>query len=473
MSGDGLSAEFSARIEWWSARELTRLNRAILARSERPERLVAEVNALLAGLPEPGSLTRAQARRLVVHLGLWGSSVARHGQERNRSLTGAPERSFDALRVGEPAVGFRGYFAAVARASGDGHPARDTYASLVRWNVPTVEARWDGARLAVLEGVFGDRRVRTYTGDRGERQFLLLLKQAEVLERAANELLWPVVGEQIATGDVDALDRMRVATGLLYAVHEVNKQFIRPSDEGLTPEHFIDVLRQFAVHWTAGDVPPSGAQDPEFLKRDFMLGIAFPDYPAHVRRVFPALLARERVELEAVIDCVALPELVLRDAGLRPDTLPDLCAGELARVVRRAPALGYCYRLLRANVQLSNSHLMLTKRFLFNPVRAREQSGAPDNAVVPNNAGTTGMLEQLLERLARARRQHQLKVFADAPIDTLLGPLQKPTERDLPHLVRFTDHEPQLRHSQLVGPAHSSPDRERSTVTCVSRERRW
>ena len=44
----------------------------------------------------------------------------------------------------------------------------------------------------------------------------------------------------------------------------------------MPPEHFMDVFRQFAVHWTADDIPPSGALDPEALKRDFLLGIGIP-----------------------------------------------------------------------------------------------------------------------------------------------------------------------------------------------------
>jgi hypothetical protein len=405
--------------EWWSAQELPHWNRDILAGRMPASALVGEVNLLLATLPEPDVLPPSQACRLLIHLGLWGSSVARHRQERDRALTSTPEASLEPLRAGAQRTRFREYVAAVAARTRTGHPPRDSYASLVRWNVPTVEVWWQGARLERLEGMRADHPVCTYTGDPGERRFLVLLKRAEALERAANELLVPLAEEQVALGRPEAHERMRIATALLYAVHEVNRAFIRRTEDALTADHFIDVLRQFAVHWERGDVPPSGAQDPEFLRRDLLLGLDFPDHPAHVRRVFPALLARERLELERMMDAEPLAHLVLRRSGLDAGALERLPAPRLADAVARRPALGYAYRLLRANAQVAASHLMLVKRFLFNPMRARDRA---DDAVVPNSAGTTGMPEPLLERLAQARRRHPLAALRRVPLDDLLGP---------------------------------------------------
>ena len=274
--------------------ELPSLNRAILGRAQAPGALVHALNTrVLATLPPPGALAPQQACRLVVHLGLWGSSASRHLQEADLSLRDRPEVALEALRVGAARAAFPAYFAEVAVRTGTGHAPRDTYASLVRWNVPTVEAVWRGERLATLEGAFEGPRVRTYTGDPGEVLFLVLLKKAEALEAAANALLEPLA-EAVEVRRYDAeesLARMCRAASLLLAVHRTNHEFTAPGEDSaprLRPDHFLDVFRQFAVHWRRGDVPPSGAQDPEYLARDLLLGIAFPGYEAHARRVCPA-----------------------------------------------------------------------------------------------------------------------------------------------------------------------------------------
>lgn len=61
----------------------------------------------------------------------------------------------------------------------------------------------------------------------------------------------------------------------------------------------------------------------------------------------------------------------------------------------------------------------MTKRFLFNPTRARELQGIPDSPLVSNRAGTTGMLEQLLEQLNRGRQEHPLVPFSRVPLPEL------------------------------------------------------
>jgi hypothetical protein len=405
--------------------ELPPLNRAILARAQAPSALVHALNTrVLPALPPPAALTPWQARRLVVHLGLWGSSVSRHLQEADLSLLERPEVTLEVLHAGAAGVPFQAYFAEVALRTGAGHAPRDTYASLVRWNVPTVDVVWQGERLVTLEGAFEGPHVRTYTGDPGEVLFLVLLKKAEALEAAANELIEP-----LAAGDAgydhdaeESLARMRRAASLLLAVHHTNHQFTATGEGGamlLSADHFIDVLRQFAVHWRRGDVPPSGAQDPEYLARDLLLGIEFPGYDVHVRRVFPALLEEERERLERWMSRPSLPHRVLLAAGFGPADLAAASADALLEMARRWPSLAACYLLMRANAKVSSSHLGLTKRFLFNPMRARDRQGIADSPLVSNRAGTTGMLEQLLERLNRGRQEHLLSPFARVPLPEL------------------------------------------------------
>ena len=172
----------------WADAELPRLNRAILHGEVPPGLLAGQVReVLLPRLPAVARLTAVQAQRLVVRLGFVGASVARHHQEWNPGGKAQPERAFDGLTCGD--LQFLDYFAALAAQTGKGHYGRDSYASLVRWNVGTLEVRRGSELMAVLPGAFDDGRIRTYTGSRGEERFFLLVKQGEAIELAVNETL--------------------------------------------------------------------------------------------------------------------------------------------------------------------------------------------------------------------------------------------------------------------------------------------
>jgi hypothetical protein len=302
-------------------------------------------------------------------------------QQFNSSILSGPERpealadEFSRLRVGPDGIGFVDYFTRLVRVTGTGHPPRDCYASLVRWNAPTAEVRLGGQRLAVLPGCFDDARIRTCTADPGEAAFFELLKKSEALELAANRILEPLSEGVVDILSPEAERRARMATILLMVLARLNHDFATRAAErgGMRPDHFMDVFRQFAVHWEIGDVPPSGAQDPEFLRRDLLLGIAFPRYDLHLRRNFPALLETERM----ILRCHAMA--------------------------------GVWYRLLAANAKIGAVHLLLAEKYLFKPQRARDGAGIGDRPLVSNRTGTTGMDESLLVRLARARHRHPLR----------------------------------------------------------------
>src|SRR5207248_1374098 len=194
------------------------------------------------------------------------------------------------------------------------------------------------------------------------KTFFRLLKLAEALELAANAQLEQLSGSDVDLMAPEATAAMARAAALIEAVQrESDAEFHRGGPEDhLDSDHFLDVLRQFTVHWRAGDLPPSRAQDPQFLKRDLLLGIDYPDYPGHIRRVFTMLLRSERDELER----------------------------------------------------------------LFDPMRERERKGIPDRELVSNWVGTTGLVEANLEQLAAARERHpltRLAAIADAEITSLMA----------------------------------------------------
>jgi 2-phospho-L-lactate transferase/gluconeogenesis factor (CofD/UPF0052 family) len=83
--------------------------------------------------------------------------------------------------------------------------------------------------------------------------------------------------------------------------------------------------------------------------------------------------------------------------------------------------LAALYRLLTAHARVAGVHLMLSKRFLFDPQRERDRAGLGDPGVVSNRTGTTGMDEGRLETLTQARRRHLLTPLHVLPAAALLA----------------------------------------------------
>jgi hypothetical protein len=406
----------------WTLDDLTRANRAILAGRRSLHDLVAELRAhVLTPLPRPELFTPSQAQRVLVTLGLAGASVARHYQESDITRKAEPERSFQALPVGQDATPFPAYFARLATVTGAGHCPRDCFASLVRWNAPTTEVALGATILATLPGCFSDQSIRTYTADAGETAFFELLKKSEALEAAANAMLWPLAERQVDMLSPDATHRAALAASVLKVLIRLNADFAARSPErgGLHPDHFMDVFRQFAVHWRLGDIPPSGAQDPEFLLRDLLLGIDLPDYPTRIRRMFPVLLDDERARLERQMQRTPLPEALLQSLNLSRAALAEAPPQHLSAILAAHPELAIWHELLAANARMAAVHLKLTERFMFGPQRIRDTIGIGDRLLVSNRRGTTDMDETMLIRLARARRRHILASLERLPAQQL------------------------------------------------------
>jgi hypothetical protein len=399
----------------WTDAELPRLNRAILAHEVPPGRLAEQVTeVLLPLLPEVGRMAADEAKRLVVRLGFVGASLGRHYQEWTPDGKRTPERAYDGLVVGD--LPFRQYFAALADRTGTGHCGRDTYASLVRWNVGTLRVLRGRETMAVLPGVFDDGKTRTYTGTPSEERFFVLVKRGEAIELAINDVLSPLTADDTALLGDDALARVRLATELLRALRKLFRDFAAlPSERSMPTDQFLDVFRQFAVHWTDGDIPPSGALDPEALKRDYLLGMSLEGYDQNVHRLFPALLTTEREAIESLMGGPALPERMLTGIGQSAAALRAAHPAELRRLTGDHPGLADWYVLLAAHARATGAHLMLSKKFLFKPQQRRDAAGLGDKPLVSNRAGTTGMNETFLERITRARQDHTL-----APLRTVV-----------------------------------------------------
>lgn len=382
-----LAAAIEATDRWVSG-PMTALNRDIVA-GLRPgtDFALAARRAVLPSLPVPRECSPEQAKQLVVLLGMLGAGLGRHFQEQGAGRSGTPERAFD-LPAGPENETFLEYFARLADRTGTGHPPRDSYASLVRWSLPASEVWCGGERAAGLPSVFDDGAVRTYTGAPDEIRFFELLKLSESLERAANLAL-----ERLYDLDplgAEAQRRLAEAAACLTALHRLNADFAAlPPHDALRPAHFMDVFRQFAIHWRVGDVPPSGALDPEAIVRDLLLGTP-------PTAVLPALLDDERARIAAAADRPSVIEVILARCG-------D------SRSVAEFPVLAHAYRVLKAHARVSGTHLRLSKKYLFDPQRVRDAQGTGDTGVVSNRRGTTGLDEGDLTRLAVERRHPLLR----------------------------------------------------------------
>ena len=407
---DGTVLEPVGRVNAWVLTELPSLNQDILAGRRPPGDLGAELaRSVLADLPRPESMTVREAQQMVVLLGLAGASLGRHYQELSEDHRATPERAFDQCPVGAEAIPFRAYFGRLAERTGTGHCHRDSYAGLTRWNAPTTEVWWGGERIAVLPGVFGDGLVRTYTGTADERRFFELIKVSEAIEQAVNTTLMPLSDATIDARDPEALDRVGLAVVLLAEMRWVNAHFAAlPPEQGLRVEYFMDVFRQYAVHWTPGDIPPSGALDPEAIARDCLLGVRTPGYQAHVERIFPALLDTERELLSRLMGRPSLPYIALRSLGIDAVALAEMSPAQLRKTVGCHPVLAALYLLLVAHARMSGVHLKIAQKYLFDPQRRRETAGLGDPNVVSNRRGTTGMDERYLLELTRERHEHVL-----------------------------------------------------------------
>jgi hypothetical protein len=398
----------------WVLGPMTALNREILHGARPawafPRAAAAAVAPVLA---DPGAHPPEVARRLVVLLGLVGAGLARHYQERDPAHRATPEGAFAVV------PGFLAAFAALAERTGTGHPHRDTYASLTRWNLPPSQIRWRGARLAGLASMFGDGAVRSYTAAVDEVRFFELIKLSETYERAVNEALEPIAAGGVDPAGPQATERLAAAAVLLEGMRRLNADFAAlPPADGLRVGHFLDVFRQFAVHWRADDVPPSGALDPEAVVRDLRLGVDPPGYRGHLRRLASGLLDDERARLAAVQEQPSVPDLVLARCE-RPAGLAGLSPAALRRLVGDRPALAALFLVQQAHARMAGTHLMMARRFLFGPQQERDAAGHGDPGVVSNRRGTTGMDEAALRHLTRVRQQHRLAALRALPLPDL------------------------------------------------------
>lgn len=383
-------------LDAWLRTELSTWNNEMLAGRREYAAFAAAVQPLLLDLESPRAFSVTECRRLLVMLGMVGSSLERHSQE-----TGArPGVALRGLRAGS--LSFRRYLAALA--SRVGSPPRDSFMSYVLWNMPAAAVYLPGEREAALEvpGVFGASPPFMFTANAGELLFLTLLKRCAALEEIANRQLVPICDGTLAPDDPTAVANIERAGLLLRSVRAEMRTFMgRPE---FTPELMLDDFRQYACEWDEIDAfaAPSGAHDPAYVARDLMLGTPIPGFEQHVDALFGVIGPAGRQEILEAQRTVPLDQRIRSTANV--SDLRTLEPEAAASLVADKPWLLAYARLYQANAAVSATHWAMIMKYMVMPMRQRDH----DAVVVSNHTGTTYMWMDTLRTYMEARTDHPL-----------------------------------------------------------------
>jgi hypothetical protein len=248
----------------------------------------------------------------------------------------------------------------------------------------------------------------TFSGDPGERVFLLLVKRCAALQEAANEHLWPVCDGSLGVASHQALRHVDSAIQFLKAVRAEMQLFLQRPE--FTAPFFLDVLRQYACAWDEEEPysAPSGAHDYAFIVRDKLLGTAHESYDEHIDQLFNVLDGIGQSEVSRACSAVPLDELLRRELKLH-GSLSLLPESEAADLAFNHPWLATYFRLYQASADLAATHWRMIYTYMVGPMRDRDY----DAAAVSNYAGTTHMVADTLRAYLSTRTTHPLSVFKE------------------------------------------------------------
>jgi hypothetical protein len=396
----------SCDLAHWLHVNLIRLNAEALSGARTAESLIDEFNAVTQGLSSPVRCSADDCPRLLVMLGMIGSTAERHSQEAGNP----PGRAVNRLSAG--GWPFRRYVATLS--SRTGGPPRDSLLSYVTWNAPTVNVYLPDAQrpFLTLPSVFpedGQAGPFTFTDHPGERAFIFLMKRCAALEEAANDHLWPVVEGTLALGGHQAVRHVDAAAQFLKSVRAEMRLFMQRPE--FTAPFFLDVLRQFACAWDTDEpwAAPSGGHDAAFIARDKMLATTHPSYDEHIDLQFNVLDGKGQNDVLRACKCPSLVSLLERELKLPDGDLSQIADGEAAELAFHHPWLAAYFRLFEASGDVAAAHWAIIYKYMVGPMRERNY----DAVVVSNFAGTTHMLWDTLRDYTSTRTNHPMAGFKD------------------------------------------------------------
>lgn len=434
----------------WACDRLPALNSSAYSGGTTADEMACLVNELLERAPEPRDFDDRQAMQALMILGVCGSSVERHTQQSQQRAGQpvSPGRGIGKLLVAgrQP---FAAYYAEIADRLG--HMHRDSFVTFVERNGPAVCVLHPESREPFhrVPAAFEDGAYITFTARNEEREFVRLLKECAALQGAANHFLEHLQAEATVLDGVAAVRACFHAAALMLAVRAKIVEFMRHSS--FDASFFLDVLRQYACHWSARAPlrPPSGANDDTSIHRDVLLFDnllppfgGFPGYNVYVRHVLPALMPRSVEKIEAAMASDSIEVRIWKRLGITRDALDQLDVRACEALLDANPWLAALSVVYDAQRDLSRAHYGTVVKYLIEPKRDRDARADPRerDTVVPNTHGTTGMDPlQILRELDEARANHPLAA---------LGSRASSRER-LNAILRRLGHRP-WRHKELL-----------------------
>ncbi|MBD6618462.1 hypothetical protein FNW02_22205 [Komarekiella sp. 'clone 1'] len=429
-------AEFSAlainTMIKWVLEKLPLLNEEVYAEKQSPQELAIILNNNILNIaPYPENVNPDDAKKLLVILGIFGSSIERHTQqcfikkelkavecrEKTQPDVVEPGKGLDLLLI-RNSQSFINYFQQIADIIG--HPYRDSFFTFIECNGPTVQVMHPKNQKIIhnVPALFSDGCFVTFSGQKAEIEFISLLKKSFAIQEAANEHL-EYLQKTKGLNEPQAIEAALNASILMLSIKSNLVEFMKKSQ--FNTDFFLDILRQYACSWYPINQylkPPSGANDYAVLHRDIMLFEdlmpphgKFIGYKKHIQEVFSVLMPNAIKKLENSMNIDSIESKIFQALGINKETFNHLTENVLLLLLQQNYWLVAYLQLYNAQKILSHVHYSSIQKYLVRPKISRDISCDRREVitVVSNSYGTTGMSPKgILWLLDQARANHPL-----------------------------------------------------------------
>lgn len=431
----------------WARNQIPVLNERAFEGSLSSGAMAGFFNDAMKRMPLPDEIHDRDVMKVLMILGVCGSSIERTAQQEDRraGIDIEAGRGIGMLVVGGGHQ-FADYFAQVANRIG--HMHRDSFVTYVECNGPEVRIRHPrtGEVIHHLHAAFDDGAYIVFTGCSEELEFLHLLKNTAGLQAAANVCLERL--QHLPLDHPEAVQACLDATHLILAVRTRFMEFIRTSS--FNADFYLDILRQYFCLWSSRKFmrPPSGANDDSILLRDVTLFTEllpahdrFPGYTQYVRHVFHALMPEAVQRLETSLEHDSIDARLSQMLATPVEALRQLTSEDATLMLSANPWIAAYAALYDAQRDASRAHHGAVTLYLTTPKKSRDSQNDPREhvTVVPNTHGTTGMDPMgILRQLNDARSNHPLTAFSIRARQAVTMQLESFGYRPLSHAKLMT-----------------------------------
>lgn len=417
----------------WSLNNLPLLNEEVYTNRKSPEELAMVFNKNVLNIaPLAENVNSDDVKKLLVILGMFGSSIERHTQqyfvkneliaiergEKAHADVLQPGKGLDLLLI-RSCQRFLNYFQEIADIIG--HPYRDSFYTFIECNGPTVEVMHPKSSKTIhtVPALFSDACFITFSDQKAEIEFISLLKKSFAIQEAANKYIEYIQKPEIRIDTFKAIEASLNASLLIHSIKLNLIEFMRESE--FSQDFFLDILRQYACSWYPVAQylkPPSGANDYAVLHRDVMLfdnlippDGKFPGYKKHIQEVFSVLMPDAIKKLEQSMQIDSIEKKIFQILELTKPEFEQLDEAALLSLLKHSQWLVAYLEIYNAQKTLSHVHYSSIQKYLAKPKNFRDANRDHREAVtvVSNSYGTTGMSPKgILWMLDKARANHPL-----------------------------------------------------------------